>query len=395
MRQVLQNLRTGEMEVADVPAPAVRPGHLLIRTRVSLISAGTERMLIEFGQAGWLGKARQQPDKVRKVLDKMRTDGLVPTIEAVLNRLDQPLPLGYCNAGEVIAVGEGVAGVAVGDRVASNGQHAEVVCVPKHLCARVPEGVNDETATFTVPGAIGLQGIRLAQPTLGETVAVIGLGLIGLLTVQLLRAQGCRVLGVDLDPARLALARQFGVATADLSAGADPVAAAEALTDGRGMDAVLITAATQSDEPVRQAARMCRKRGRIVLAGVAGLKLSRADFYEKELSLQVSCSYGPGRYDANYEEKGQDYPIGFVRWTARRNFEAVLALMAEGKLDVGALISHRFPIAEAEKAYDLLTCAAPSLGVLLEYPARQAAPDSRTSGACRSRDDHGGDRDPP
>jgi predicted dehydrogenase/threonine dehydrogenase-like Zn-dependent dehydrogenase len=378
MRQVLQNLRTGKTEVAGVPAPALRPGHLLIRTRVSLISAGTERMLLEFGQAGWVGKARQQPDKVRQVLDKVRTDGLAPTIEAVLNRLNQPLPLGYCNAGEVIAVAEGVTGFAVGDRVASNGQHAEVVCVPKHLCARVPEGVSDETAAFTVPGAIGLQGVRLAQPTLGESVAVLGLGLIGLLAVQLLRAQGCRVLGVDLDPARLALARQVGVATVDLSAGTDPVAAAEALTDGRGMDAVLITAATESDEPVRQAARMCRKRGRVVLVGVAGLKLSRADFYQKELSLQVSCSYGPGRYDPNYEERGQDYPIGFVRWTAQRNFEAVIALMAEGKLDVGPLISHRYPITQAEQAYDLLTGAAPSLGVLLEYPAGEAARDART-----------------
>jgi len=378
MRQVLQHLRTGKMEVASVPAPALRPGHLLIRTHVSLISAGTERMLLEFGQAGWVGKARQQPDKVRQVLDKVRTDGLAPTIEAVLNRLDQPLPLGYCNAGEVIAVAEGVVGFAVGDQVASNGWHAEVVCVPKHLCAHVPEGVSGETAAFTVPGAIALQGIRLAQPALGESVAVIGLGLIGLLAVQLLRAQGCQVLGVDLEPARLALARQVGVATVDLSAGTDPVAAAEALTDSRGMDAVLITAATESDEPVRQAARMCRKRGRVVLVGVAGLKLSRADFYQKELSLQVSCSYGPGRYDPNYEERGQDYPIGFVRWTAQRNFEAVLALMAEGKLDVGPLISHRYPITEAEKAYDLLTGAAASLGVLLAYPARDAVRHART-----------------
>ena len=324
-------------------------------------------MLTDFGKAGWIDKARQQPDKVRMVLDKIKTDGLWPTAEAVLNKLDQPLPLGYCNVGQVLVVGSGVQGYSIGDRVASNGRHAEVVSVPLNLCARVPDSVSDEAAAFTVIGAIALQGIRLAQPTLGETVVVTGLGLVGQLTVQLLRAQGCRVLAIDLDPDRPQLARRHGADTVNLSRGEDPIVAAERVTRGRGVDAVLVTAATTSSEPIHQAARMCRQRGRIVLVGVTGLELSRADFYEKELSFQVSCSYGPGRYDPNYEQLGQDYPIGFVRWTEQRNFEAVLDMMAEGHLDVASLVSHRFPIDEAPKAYELVGGSEPSLGILLEY----------------------------
>lgn len=368
MKQVLQNLKTGATELADVPTPLCRPGHLLIATRRSLISAGTERMLVEFGQANLLAKARAQPDKVRQVLDKIRTDGLLPTLEAVFARLDQPLPLGYCNAGVVLEVGEGVTGFSVGDRVISNGPHAEVVCVPQNLCARIPEGVSDDEAAFTVLAAVGLQGIRLANPTLGESVAVIGLGLVGLMTVQMLIANGCRVLGVDFDARKLELARQFGAQTVNLSAGGDPVAAGLAFSDGRGVDAVLITASTKSNEPVHQAAQMSRQRGRIVLVGVVGLSLSRADFYEKELTFQVSCSYGPGRYDERYEQRGEDYPFGFVRWTEQRNFQAVLNLMAEGKLDVTPLISHRIPQRQAAEAYRLLTEDHSTLGILLTYP---------------------------
>jgi predicted dehydrogenase/threonine dehydrogenase-like Zn-dependent dehydrogenase len=368
MRQVLQNLKSGATEVADVPTPLCQPGHLLIATRRSLISAGTERMLIEFGQANLLAKARAQPERVRQVLDKIRTDGLLPTLEAVFARLDQPLPLGYCNAGVVLEVGEGVSSFSVGDRVVSNGPHAEVVCVPENLCAGIPDGVSDNTAAFTVLAAVGLQGIRLADPTLGENVAVLGLGLVGLMTVQMLRANGCRVLGTDFDAQRLALARQLGAETVDLSAGADPVKAGMAFSDGRGLDAVLITASTDSSKPVHQAAQMCRKRGRIVLVGVTGLELQRDDFYEKELTFQVSCSYGPGRYDEAYEQEGHDYPYGFVRWTEQRNFQAVLNLMAEGKLDVEPLISHRFPIEQAPEAYDLLTEDQSTLGILLTYP---------------------------
>jgi predicted dehydrogenase/threonine dehydrogenase-like Zn-dependent dehydrogenase len=330
-------------------------------------------MLVEFGKANLIEKALQQPDKVIMVLDKIRTDGFLLTIEAVRNKLDQPLPLGYCNAGVVVEVGEGVTEFKVGERVASNGRHAEMVCVPSNLCAKIPDAVFDDTAAFTVLAAVALQGIRLAHPTLGEAFAVIGLGLVGLMTVQLLRAQGCRVIGVDFDRARLGLARQFGAETVDLQAEGDPVAAAMAFSAGRGVDGVLIAAATQSSDPVHQAARMCRKRGRIVLIGVTGLELSRADFYEKELTFQVSCSYGPGRYDPEYEEKGRDYPLGYVRWTEQRNFEAVLEMMAEGRLDVMPLVSHRFPIRDAAKAYEAITGDAPALGVLIEYPSEDNA----------------------
>ncbi|MGP1609440.1 MAG: zinc-dependent alcohol dehydrogenase, partial [Burkholderiales bacterium] len=369
---MLQSLTTGATEVAELPSPKAAAGQLLIHTSHTLVSAGTERMLVEFGKANWLDKARQQPDKVRMVLEKVRTDGLAITLEAVQSKLDQPLALGYCNVGVVAEIGSGVEGYAVGDRVASNGKHAEVVCVPKHLCARIPEGVSDEQAAFTVLAAIGLQGVRLANPTLGECVVVTGLGLIGLVTVQLLCAQGCRVLGIDFDPARLALARQFGAEVVDLAQGEDPLAAAAAFSRGRGVDAVIITVSSKSNEPVSQAAKMSRQRGRIVLVGVTGLELSRADFYEKELSFQVSCSYGPGRYDPAYEEGGQDYPIGFVRWTEQRNFEAVLDLMAAGKLDVSLLISHRYALERAVEAYDLLASGQPSLGILLQYPGASA-----------------------
>jgi predicted dehydrogenase/threonine dehydrogenase-like Zn-dependent dehydrogenase len=373
MKQILQSLKTGATEVADVPCPAIGRGKLLIGTSRTLVSAGTERMMIEFGKAGWIDKARQQPDKVRMVLDKIKTDGLMPTVDAVFNKLDQPLPLGYCNAGRVLEVGAGVTAFAVGDRVISNGKHAEAVSVPVNLCAKVPDSVSDDEAAFTVVCAIALQGIRLVQPTLGEAVVVTGLGLIGLVTVQLLRAQGCRVLGLDFDAEKLAMARTMGADVVNLAAGEDPVVAAQRFSRGRGVDAVLITASTKSNEPVHQAAQMCRKRGRIVLVGVIGLELSRADFFEKELTFQVSCSYGPGRYDPSYEEKGNDYPVGFVRWTEQRNFEAVLDMMADGRLDVKPLISHRFAIDDAEGAYALVGGAGPSLGILLEYPQDQAS----------------------
>lgn len=379
MKQVLQNLRTGDTELADIPAPIIRPGQLLIATRRSLISAGTERMLVEFGQANLIAKARSQPDKVRQVLDKIRTDGLLPTLETVFARLDQPLPLGYCNAGVVVDVGAGVTGFAKGDRVVSNGPHAEVVCVPQNLCARIPDGVSDEAAAFTVLGAIALQGVRLARPTLGESVGVIGLGLLGLLTVQLLKANGCRVLGIDFDAQKVELARRFGAEAVDLSAGGDPVAAGLAFSNGRGVDAVIITASTKSSEPVHQAALMSRKRGRIVLVGVTGLELSRADFYEKELTFQVSCSYGPGRYDDRYEQQGQDYPIGFVRWTEQRNFEAILDLLSAQRLDVQPLITRCLPQAAAPEAYRLLTTEKSLLGVVLTYPDQvDLAPTLRT-----------------
>ena len=340
MKQVLQSLHTGATEIWRIPLLHCLPGAVTIETNKSLISAGTERMLVEFGQGNWIDKARSQPDKVRQVLDKVGTDGLLPTLDAVRNKLDQPLPLGYCNAGVVLEVGAGVNGFQPGDRVASNGPHAEIVSVAQNLCARIPDNVSDDAAAFTVLGSVALQGIRLLQPTLGERIVVSGLGLLGLMAVQMLRANGCQVLGIDFNPQRLALARQFGAQTVDLAAGEDPVGAGMAFSNGVGVDGVLITASTKSDELVHQAAQMCRKRGRIVLVGVVGLNLQRADFYEKELTFQVSCSYGPGRYDPAYEEDGHDYPIGFVRWTEQRNFEAVLQLMADGKLDHTIDISH-------------------------------------------------------
>ena len=366
MKQVLQHLRSGEIEVAELPSPLVRPGHLLTQTSRTLISAGTERMLVEFGRAGLIAKARSQPEKVKQVLDKMRTDGLLPTLEAVFNRLDEPLPLGYCNVGRVLEVGAGVTGLAPGDRVISNGPHAEIVCTPRNLCAKVPDEVDDAQAAFTVLASIGLQGVRLLNPTLGEKFVVFGLGLIGLVTVQLLRANGCDVLGVDINPDRLKLAEAFGAQIA--GAGGDPVVAASAWTNSRGADGVLITASAKTDEIVHQAAQMCRRRGRIVLVGVVGLNLRRSDFYEKELTFQVSCSYGPGRYDERYEQGGQDYPYGLVRWTEQRNFEAVLASLRTGRLNVDKLVTHRFPLAEAPAAYDTIRQDSGALGVLLEYP---------------------------
>lgn len=372
MKQLLQSLKNGTTTLGDIPTARCGTGQILVQTSVTLVSAGTERMLVEFGKANWLDKARQQPDKVRMVLQKVRTDGLAATVDAVKSKLDQPLALGYCNVGQVVELGRGVNGFAVGDRVVSNGKHAEVVSVPVNLCARIPDEVTDEHASFTVLAAIGLQGIRLIKPTLGECVVVIGLGLIGLLTVQMLRAQGCRVLGIDFDSTRLALAKRFGAEVVNPAIGEDILAAALAFSRGRGVDAVIITASTKSNEPVSQAANMCRKRGRIVLVGVTGLELSRADFYEKELTFQVSCSYGPGRYDPAYEEGGQDYPIGFVRWTAQRNFEAVLDLLASGQLDVEPLVSHRFALERAQDAYALLSSGAPSLGIVLEYPGVSA-----------------------
>lgn len=367
MKQVLQDMAKGGSNLVDAPAPKASTGSLLIDTSISLISAGTERMLVDFGKASLLDKARQQPDKVKMVLEKVQTDGLMTTLEAVQSKLAQPLPLGYCNVGVVNAVGKGVQGFKEGDRVVSNGPHADVVRVPKNLCALIPDNVSDEEASFTVVASIGLQGIRLAEPTLGETFVVTGVGLIGLLTVQLLRAQGCRVLAIDYDDAKLELAKQFGAQVCNPSKGEDPVAAGMAFSRGKGVDGVIITASTKSNDPVTQAARMSRKRGRIILVGVTGLELNRADFYEKELTFQVSCSYGPGRYDAEYEDNGNDYPYAFVRWTEQRNFEAILDMMSSGQVDVKPLITHRFKFEDAAQAYELLTSDKSALGILLQY----------------------------
>ncbi|MFT6300749.1 MAG: putative dehydrogenase/threonine dehydrogenase-like Zn-dependent dehydrogenase [Saprospiraceae bacterium] len=367
MKQILQNMGSGETTLITAPSPQEKPGHLLIHSTASLISAGTERMLVEFGQANFLQKARKQPDKVKMVLDKVKTDGLITTLDAVKSKLDQPLPLGYCNVGLVSGIGNGVEGYVTGDRVVSNGPHSDVVRVPKNLCAKIPCNVSDEEAAFTVLGSIGLQGIRLANPTLGECFVVTGVGLIGLMTVQLLVANGCRVLAVDYDQNKLDLAREFGAEVCNPGSGEDPVSVGMAFSRGKGVDGVIITASTPSNDPVSQAANMSRKRGRIILVGVVGLDLSRAEFYEKELSFQVSCSYGPGRYETDYEENGNDYPIGFVRWTEQRNFEAILDMIARGKLNVKPLISHRYSFDNALEGYEALTNDKSALGIILNY----------------------------
>lgn len=367
MKQILQNLDSGYTSIIHAPSPHVSCGQLLINTSITLISAGTERMLVDFGKASYIQKARQQPEKVKMVLEKIKTDGLFYTFDAVRSKLAQPLPLGYCQVGVVADIGSGVDGFKPGDRVISNGPHADVVKIAKNLCARIPDNVDDESAAFTILASIGLQGIRLAEPTLGEAFVVTGVGLIGLLTVQLLKAHGCRVLAIDFDDNKLKLARQFGAETCNPGRGEDPISAGMAFSRGHGVDAVIITASTKSNDPVMQAAQMSRKRGRIVLVGVTGLELNRADFYEKELTFQVSCSYGPGRYASEYEEKGLDYPIGFVRWTEQRNFEAVLDMMASKQLDVKPLITHRYAFEEAERAYQTLTEDKSALGILLQY----------------------------
>lgn len=366
MRQILQDLKSGSTKLIEVPCPAVKAGHLLIQTSVSLVSAGTERMLVEFGNASLIQKARQQPDKVKMVLNKIRSDGLLPTLEAVFNKLGQPLPLGYCNVGHVISVGRGVTEFQVGNRVASSGPHAEIVCVPKNLCAKIPASVSDDAAAFTVIGAIGLQGVRLLEPTFGETVVVIGLGLIGLIAVQILRANGCRVIGFDYDQTKIDIANKLGIIAINPVGGTDQVKFVEEQTGGIGADAVLITASAKGNEVISQSARMSRKRGRIVLVGVVGLDISRAKFYEKELSFQVSCSYGPGRYDDNYEQKGQDYPVAFVRWTEKRNFEAILSAIEIGQLDVESLITERVPLAEYSRIYENMSGSS-SIASLLVY----------------------------
>ena len=339
MKQIIQDLKSGKTLLEEVPVPQVKAGYLLIKTTRTLVSLGTERMLVEFGKANLIDKARQQTDKVKQVLDKIKTDGLQPTLEAVFNKLGQPLPLGYCNVGKVVAVGRGVTEFQEGDRVASNGNHAEYVCVPQNLVVKIPDDVSDDEAAFTVIGSIALQGIRNLNPQLGETIVVIGLGLIGLVAAQLLKANGCNVIGTDFDQQKVDMCNGFGVTAINPGNSLDPVKFVEDYTSGIGADGVLITASAKSDEVIHQACLMSRKRGRIVLVGVIGLNMRRDDFYKKELTFQVSCSYGAGRYDEEYENKGHDYPFAYVRWTEKRNFQAILGAIANGGLNVKPLIT--------------------------------------------------------
>ena len=366
MKQIIQHLQTGETILEEIPVPQVRKGCVLIKTSRSLVSLGTEKMLVEFGKANFLEKARQQPEKVKQVFDKIKTDGFKPTVQAIFRKLSEPIPLGYCNVGEVIAIGEDVTEFKIGNRIASNGNHAEVVCVPKNLVALIPDNVSDDEATFTVVGAIALQGVRLAKPNLGETVAVIGLGLIGQLTVDLLQANGCEVVAFDFDQSKVDLANTKGIKAFKVSDDVDSVKIALEITQNIGVDAVIITASTKSNKVISQAAKMSRKRGKIVLVGVVGLNINRADFYEKELTFQVSCSYGPGRYDDNYEQNGQDYPIGFVRWTFNRNFETVLKFISNGQLKVQSLITEVIDFQDYKQVYDNIS-KSKSIAYILKY----------------------------
>ena len=365
MKQIIQSFKTGETVLEEIPVPQVRRGCVLIQTNHSLVSLGTEKMLVEFAKSNLISKARQQPDKVKQVLDKIRTDGFMPTLKAVFNKLGEPLPLGYCNVGKVMAIGEGVREFKIGDRVASNGQHAEFVCIPKNLIVSIPNEVSDEEATFTVIGSIGLQGIRLLNPTFGETVAVIGMGLIGLLTAQLLIANGCKVIGIDIDDEKLSLGRQWGVITYNQKSG-EVVKFVQSITGNTGADGVIIAASAKDVDIISQAAKMSRKRGRIILIGVIGLNLNRAEFYEKELSFQVSCSYGPGRYDEDYEQRGNDYPLPYVRWTEKRNFEAVLHSIASGRLQVKDMISEVVSVDDYQRIYGEIA-SKKSIASILKY----------------------------
>jgi predicted dehydrogenase/threonine dehydrogenase-like Zn-dependent dehydrogenase len=366
MKQIIQDLKKGNTILEEVPAPKVKSGSVLIKTSHSLVSLGTERMLVEFGKANYLDKAKQQPDKVKMVFDKVKTDGLKPTYDSVVNKLNQPLPLGYCNVGEVIEVGSGVSEFNIGDRVASNGPHAELVCVPKNLVAKVPENVSGEDAAFTVMGSIALQGIRLCNPTMGETIVVIGLGLIGLITAELLKANGCNVIGFDFDDQKINIAKAKGIDAVNISSGSDPVNFALSKTNQIGVDGVIITASSKSNDIIHQAAEMSRKRGRIILVGVIGLDLRRDDFFKKELTFQVSASYGPGRYDDNYEQLGQDYPIGFVRWTEKRNFETILEAISKGSLNVDSLITERIKLKNYQEIYSDMNKKG-SIASIIEY----------------------------
>ncbi len=370
MKQLLQNIKNGNTIVEDVPVPTPREGMALVKVYASLVSAGTERMVVEFAEKSYLGKARSRPDLVRQTLDKAKREGIVPTVQAVFNRLDQPMALGYSSAGVIVALGKNVQGFKVGQRVACAGggyaTHAEYNVVPRNLLTPLPKNVDFESAAFTTLGAIALHGFRLAEPQLGENVAVIGLGLLGLLTIQMAAAAGCNVLGIDLDPKRIKLATSLG-----LEAVTRPQAesASQAFTANRGFDAVIICADTPSNDPVELAGIIARDRAKVVATGAVGLNIPRKIYYEKEISFINSRSYGPGRYDANYEENGIDYPIGYIRWTEGRNFQSVVDLLASSKLQVASLITHRFPIAEGAQAYEVITGKKKEvfLGVLLTY----------------------------
>ena len=375
MKQIVQNLSSREIQLVDVPVPSFCSGEILIESSMSLISKGTEQMLVDFGKSNWIRRVKQQPDKVIEVLDKIKTDGFFQAYDAVKSRLEQPLILGYSNVGKVLESDD--PSFNKGDRVVSNGPHAEIISSPINLCAKVPDNVDDESAAFTIVGSIALQGVRLANPTIGETFIVYGLGLIGLITTQILQANGCKVIGIDLDQEKCNLAKSYGAEAINLSDKADFVQNINDLTKGIGADGSIITTNTSDNSPVSLSAKACRKKGRIILIGMSGLELNRQDFYEKEISFQVSCSYGPGRYDESFERDGIDYPVGFVRWTENRNFQAFLDLISSGAINLKPLISNTFDITSSLEAYKAIDDSS-SLGVIIDYDSSNLVAQKRT-----------------
>jgi predicted dehydrogenase/threonine dehydrogenase-like Zn-dependent dehydrogenase len=385
VKQVLQYPKRGELRIEDVPAPALKTGGVVIENSASLLSAGTERAIIEMTEKSVLGKAKERPDLVRQVIQKVRTEGALNTYRKVKSRLDAPAPLGYSCAGVITEVSPEINDLAVGQRVAAAGfgyaSHANVVFVPRNLTAVIPDNVSTEEASFVTLGAIALQGVRQANPTLGETIAVVGMGLLGQLTAQMLKANGCLVVGMDIDNAKLKLGQKLGCASVINNTEGDPVGLCQELTGGRGVDRVIITAASASPALMNMAAEICRERGHITVVGAVKMDLDRRPFYNKELSLNLSRSYGPGRYDNKYEEQGHDYPVSYVRWTERRNMECFLQMISNGSANVRDLITHRFPIAEATAGYDMIMGRASEkdfLGVILNYGANESSSLSAT-----------------
>ena len=384
MKQLIQNMRSGDTLISEVPVPTPLAGQALVKVSASLVSAGTERMLVEFAEKSLLGKAKSRPDQFKQLLDKVKSDGVIPAIQYAFNRLDQPMPLGYSSAGTIVELEEGMEGFTVGQRVACAGGgyavHAEYNVVPRNLLTPLPDAVDFESGAFTTLGAIALHGFRLAEPQVGERVAVIGMGLLGLLTAQIAAAAGCRVFGIDTNPDRITLAGQMGIPACIRESAVDQ---GLSFTSQRGFDSVIICADTSSSDPVELAGAIARDRAKVVATGAVGLTLPRNVYFEKELSFINSRSYGPGRYDSAYEENGKDYPIGYVRWTEGRNFEAVVELLADGKLNVKPLITHRFPIEQAPDAYEIITGKKkiPFLGVVLTY-------DDKSVSAARRVDFH-------
>ena len=388
MKQLFQNMKNGETRIKDLPIPTPGKGSALVRTAYSLVSAGTERTLVEFSEKNLAGKAVSRPDLVKQVINKARREGVLSSVQAAFNRLDQPMFPGYSSAGTIVALGEGMQGFKVGDRVACGGGnhavHAEYEVIPRNLLVKIPDNVSFEEAAFATLGSVAIHGLRLAAPQLNDTVLVIGLGLLGLMEVQIAKAAGCRVMGMDLTKPRIKQAREFGVEAWARNDIEDRVAQ---FTKGRGFDHVLICAGSKDNDSIELAGKLCRDRGQVIAIGAVGLEIPRKIYYEKELRVMVSRSYGPGRYDANYEERGQDYPIGYVRWTEGRNMESFIDLVADGKMNVSSLITHRIPIEEGAKAYELITgkIREPFLGVLLEYPQTEEEPKNEAVPVARIR----------